>query len=255
MLARSRWFRRCAAPLGLALWACGGEGATDPPRVPAAIAMVSGNDQEGAAGAGLAPFAVRVTDALGDGVGGVRVAWRIASGAGELGVDPGLPSWLPSGRQPDGRLFTTTGFTGNTWILFRPTVLGTSTVAAEVDGIQGSPVVFATHATRLVISFGPGGNCPAADASFFRGPDGSSDVTVPVGTTVEWWGWGVGMEWFPVGCHQGARILSAREPPGGERFDSGVLTLDDSFEFTPGVAGTWEYVDQVSGGTGTLTAQ
>lgn len=250
-------------------------GPTEPPRVPAVIALVSGNHQEGKVGGWTLdePFAVRVTDPLGDGVYGVRVAWRVASGAGELADDLVVPG-VTSGNGSDGRLFTTTSFTGLTRVRFRPTVLGTSTVTAEVDGIQGSPVVFTAQARSLVIGFGPSRDCLAAligsrhsdflpgdpDGSFFRGPDGSSDVSVTVGTTVEWSGPGTEwMEWLtgplPATCSQDARIVSTREPAGGEPFDSGILGPDDTFEFTPGVAGRWEYVDEISGETGTLTTR
>lgn len=254
MLARSRSLRWCVAPLGLALYACGGDGVgdgpTEPPptpRQPAVIALVSGNDQDGKAGGVLAdPLAVRVTDARGDGLGGVKVTWHVTSGAGELWSE----EWEQLNELRDEG--TRTDATGVTRIFFRPTVVGTSTVTAEVGGIQGSPVVFVTNASVMVIGFGYFSDCTDDEASFFQGPDGSRDVAVPVGTTVEWWG--VGTEWLPASCTN-ARIASTLEPPGGEPFDSGILTLDDSFEFTPGVAGTWEYVDQITGETGTLTAQ
>lgn len=50
-----------------------------------------------------------------------------------------------------------------------------------------------------------------------------------------------------------AHIRSTSTPAGGASFDSGSLTEGERFLFVPGVAGTWEYVDQVSGATGTLT--
>ena len=52
-----------------------------------------------------------------------------------------------------------------------------------------------------------------------------------------------------------ARIASTSVPPGGETFASGSLEGRSSFEFVPGVPGTWEYVDEVSGATGTLTGR
>lgn len=49
--------------------------------------------------------------------------------------------------------------------------------------------------------------------------------------------------------------MSTSVPPGGAAFDSGGLLWDDRLGFVPGVAGTWECVDQVSGATGTLIAE
>jgi plastocyanin len=96
--------------------------------------------------------------------------------------------------------------------------------------------------TALVINLGEeswGDGTPG-----FFGPAQSADVTVPVGAKVEW-----------VNHFETARIVATVAPPGGTAFDSGGLSQDERFEFVPSVAGTWEYVDLVSGATGTLTAQ
>ena len=71
---------------------------------------------------------------------------------------------------------------------------------------------------------------------------GTSGNPVPAGTTVK----------FVTECT--ARFISSAAPPGGEHFD-GILNPGDRFQFVPGVAGTWEFFDQVGGATGTLTAQ
>src|SRR5262245_35838819 len=61
-------------------------GTRTPGRLPGAIAVVSGQDQVGKAGEPLAVlFEVRVTDADGNPLSGVAVAFRIGSGAGVLG--------------------------------------------------------------------------------------------------------------------------------------------------------------------------
>lgn len=143
MLARSRWFPWLAAPLGLALFACGDRGPLEPrepPATPAAIALavVSGNGQEGRVGAPLRDaFVVRVTDARGDGVGNAAVTWRLTSGAGHFQLST-----------PD-ILRTLTRADGVAAARFTPTAPGTSTVAAEVAGLQGSPLTFTTEAAPL----------------------------------------------------------------------------------------------------------
>ncbi len=82
---------------------------------------------------------VRVTDAQGAGVGGVRVNWTVISGAGVFFVDAQGPfPALPNGVLTDAD--------GIARAYFSPTVLGATTVAAEVVGLQGSPVTFTTDA-------------------------------------------------------------------------------------------------------------
>lgn len=227
---------RMSAPvLGLVLVACGGDRPQQPAEPPpgstaAAIAFVSGDGQEGKAGEALPePFVVRVTDDRGEGVEGVRVTWSVAAGAGDFPQDV---SWR-------------TRRDGIHRVVFRPTALGTSVVAAEVVGLEGSPVTFSTEASGVLIGF----NYDPFGESWFAGPEGSSDVAVPVGTTVEWV-----VKWSPGGTAT-ARIVSLSEPLGAEPFDSAVLTYAQRFQFIPGVPGTWEYVDQQSGATGTLTAR
>jgi plastocyanin len=76
-------------------------------------------------------------------------------------------------------------------------------------------------------------------------PPCAPDVTVPVGTTVEWYN----TESEP------RRVTATSAPPGGTLFDSGPLARDAVFQFVPDIAGTWEYVDTIGGSTGTLTVQ
>jgi hypothetical protein len=198
----------------------------------AAITIVSGNDQVGKAGESPElPFAVRVTDAQGEEVRHVHVFWRVTSGAGRF---PERPA-------------SRTGSDGNAEKRFVPTAAGTSTVTADVAGLDGSPVTFSLEAPTLVIGLQRSVNLWTGEYfgdPTFRGPEGESDVTVPVGTTVEWSILGV----------EEAHIVSTSEPTGGEPLDSGTLAGGERFQFVPGVAGTWEFEDRVSGATGTLTA-
>lgn len=227
--------RTCAPLLCLALVACGGDGPLDPaeppaPSTAAAISLVSGDGQEGKAGEALPdPFVVRVTDDRGEGVEGVQVTWSVAAGAGDFLQDV---SWR-------------TRRDGIHRVVFRPTTLGTTVVAAEAVGLEGSAVTFSTEASGVLIGF----NYDPFGESWFAGPAGTSDVSVPVGTTVEWV-----VKWSPGGTGT-AHIVSRAEPPGGGSFDSAVLTYAQRFQFVPGVPGTWEYVELGSGATGALTAR
>lgn len=140
-ISMPRW---AAIPLGLVLFACGGDGLVEPPTEPpspAAIVMVSGNDQEGKAGELLPePFVVRVTDANGDGVEGVEVTWRTTSGHGTL-FEPtrsvvSHSSWLT----------TPTNAGGLAAARLIPTTPGALTVTAVADGLEGGVATFTTRA-------------------------------------------------------------------------------------------------------------
>ncbi len=126
-----------------------------------------------------------------------------------------------------------------------PPHVPTQTVVAQPDvfGLEGSPVTFAAEATVLVIRLAPTFDCddPPGLHGFF-GPGGSTDLTVPSGTPVEW---------DPF-CT--AHIVSTSEPIGGKAFDSGRLNPGDRFRFVPDAAGTWEFLDKFSLSTGRLTA-
>lgn len=208
-----------------------------------AIAVVSGDGQIGKAGLFLeSELVARVTDAQGNGVEGVEVTWRVASGAGDIrSVGPGGDITFAD------RLSKRTADGGISSVQFRPHVLGTSAVLAEVPGLQGSPVVFTTEANVMVILVGRGFG--SEEITFFVSPGFDEEVQVPVGTTVEWWE----SPFAGLGGNL-VHITSTSVPPNGEPFDSGLISLEIPFQFVPGVAGTWEYVDQATGGTGRLTA-
>jgi hypothetical protein len=250
-MRRSR-FRLAALLPSLALLACSGDSTAPPPpqAQPATIESVSGHDQEGKAGLSLSdPLVVRVTDAHGRGVEGVRVTWTVASGAGELWSEFHGETYLCDSI--DG----CTDERGYSYVRFRPTTTGTLTVTAEVAGLTGSAVTFTTDVPVAVILFGEDLSGPLDHYPLplvFMFPDRTSGLTVPVGTPVEWInaGWGVAW-WAP------AELVSTSVPPGGEPFEADLSFNNGqpSLRFTPGVPGTWEFVELLSGATGTLTAQ
>jgi hypothetical protein len=218
--------------------------ATDASDPGAVLRIVAGNDHVGQAGEldeenpGLwkaRRFEVQATDGRGVPVPHLTVRWAITSGDMLLvGCGAAGQQWPPS-------TWSRTRSDGIAYADYRLVAAGRATVAAAVPGVAVSPVNFTATATAVVILL---------DDSWWRGglgffgPDGSPDVTVPVGTPVEW-----------ANILEAARIVSTSAPPGGTSFDSGELGVNDRFEFVPRVAGTWAYVDQVSGSAGTLTAR
>lgn len=115
-------------PLLLGLFACGNDRPTEPvdPAAPAAIAVLSGDQQEGTAGEQLSqPFVVRVTNSDGRAVPEIPVSWRVTSGEGR---------WLALGEYVSGPILTTTDADGVTTARFQPTTDEPSTVAAKVQG-------------------------------------------------------------------------------------------------------------------------
>ncbi|MGH7518824.1 MAG: Ig-like domain-containing protein [Gemmatimonadales bacterium] len=105
-----------------------------------------------------APLSVKAVDGNGNGVGGVRIAWAVASGGGSL-------SGSSSTTRPDGTADVT-------WTL-GPT-LGTQTATAAAAALEGSPVRFGATATigaasRLVIVTQPSATA-ASGAPFAQQP-------------------------------------------------------------------------------------
>lgn len=100
----------------------------------------------------------------------------------------------------------------------------------------------------MVIQIVPGFDC--GEASGFEDPEGSRNTAVRVGAVVEWvYGPQAQVGTFP--CM--ARLRSATVPPGGMTFDE-TMNARDRFQFVPNVAGVWEYVDAMNGGSARLTA-
>lgn len=211
--------------------------ASDPEAV---IELVSGGTEEGrwAAFPLHDPFVIRVKNGRGEGVGGLPVAWALTSGEGSLST-PGCNS-LQNGALITRTTAAESEGSGYAIVAFSPKGLGPSVVAASLPGVQASPVVFHFNAASLLIAliddpwFGPG----------FIGPDYTSQVTIPVGTPIEF-----------LNLNPSARIRSVTAPEGGPSFDSGMMEVEDRFAFVPQMAGTWTFIDEVSGATGTLTAR
>jgi hypothetical protein len=178
---------------------------------------------------------VLLTDGQGNPVPHVAVTWAILSG------DAWLDDCAAIGDHPAIRM-TRTQSDGTASMNIFPTTIGTTTLAAAVPGVLFSPVTFTVEVTAVVINLAE----PWGGGIGFFGParSHSSDVTVPIGATVEW-----------VNHFATARIISVGAPPGGTAIDSGELAQGERFVFVPNVAGTWEYTDEVSGATGRLTAQ
>lgn len=128
-----------------------------------------------------------------------------------------------------------------------PTVVGPTAATARVETVNGPrETTFTIDATSLVITLLDTDDGWGDGVVAFAAPDGSNQAIVPVGTTVEWL----------IGPSvAGARVTSTSVPPGGAPFDSEWLFTGQRFEFVPEVEGTWAYHDEVTGATGTLTAQ
>ncbi|MGV3709038.1 MAG: Ig-like domain-containing protein [Gemmatimonas sp.] len=116
---------RAATSVLVLLAACGGESSTGPSAAPAAIKVVSGNNQTGTVGAALAqPLSVNVTAADGKPVSGATVAWD---------VSPGNGTTSSASSRTDGN-----GNASVTWTL--GTNAGTARVTAQVGGV--TPAAF-----------------------------------------------------------------------------------------------------------------
>lgn len=197
--------------------------ATDPG---VTVSVVSGDGQEGKAGEPVEePLLVRITDGQGSPVPNIQMNW---SGNGWF-LEPTI-----SDSEGLAKAFFSAWDVGRFTVTARPPGIG---VNARSD--------FTTVITALVITL------PVPASGFFWGFAGPycepyipcEDWSVPVGTPVEW-----------VNYRSAARIVSISAPPGGASFQSGTLGENGRLQFVPAVAGTWEYRDEVSGSTATLTA-
>jgi hypothetical protein len=215
--------------------------ATDASDAGAVVRVIEGHHWVGKAGEWIdgvqyaEQLKVLVTDGLGNPVPHVPVTWAILSG----------DAWLDGCEHPDAYpaiRTTRTRSDGTAYVYMLPTTPGTTTLAAAVPLVLFSPVMFTVEVTAAVINLGP--SWGGGRAFFGPGASPSSDVTVPVGATVEW-----------VNHFAAARVVSVSAPPGGAAVDSGVLGQGERFAFVPIVPGTWEFVDEVSGAAGRLTAR
>lgn len=140
--------RLAASAFALAtLAACGGDGDTGP-RVPTAIAAVSGNQQSGPVGTALsAPVIFRVTDGQG-GVPGITVTFSITQGQG------GLVSPSTGVTGADGQVQTTWTLGGTLGTqTFTATVSGLAPATAQATATAGQPVSVLplTETTQFVV--------------------------------------------------------------------------------------------------------
>lgn len=206
----------------LALMACGDSDSTDPGdggggggdggsgADAAAIVVVSGDGQSAKTQQQLTqPFVVRVTDADGAAVSGVSVTWNVVDGPGTVS---------PASATTDTQGQASTRFTGGT-------TLGTSTIRASVSGVSESADFTVETSTLVVLMLN----------TAFVGPNGTDDITVPLGATIEWQNRDQVQH----------TVTSSDEPAGGSVIRSGLRTNGQIFSFTPDVEGTWTYFCEV----------
>jgi hypothetical protein len=231
------------------------------------LTAVSGTHREATAGVGTGSLAtggmlkVLVTDAAGDPVTDVPVTWRVTAGQGRLAAmhqhceyehtssttmrTGGRDLWF---EEPSG-LYELRGLSVADFV---PMSVGPSRIVATLGGPDAPPgaatLLFEIEVAAIRIVLVPD---YLTGELQFEAPDPVSNrwvapanVTVPVGTAVEWF------NYLPT-----ARIVSTTAPPAGATFDSGILGEQEQFVFVPEVAGVWTFIDQVSGASGTLTAE
>jgi plastocyanin len=176
-----------------------------PNPAPASITVVSGDGQNGRTNSALAnALIVKVTDGSGAALGGETVAWAITSGGGQL-----LNSASPTNIDGEAAAFLETG-----------AALEAVTVTATVTGLP--PVTFTALVTRWGIKI--------QDIAFVTS-DGTDDITVAVGDTIEW---------YNVDA-VGHTVTSTTVPAGGSAMASGNFNLGETYQFIPDVAGQWVY--------------
>lgn len=104
----------------------------------AVLAIATGDNQVATAGSTLpTPLAVLVTDAYGNGVGGVSVSWAAATGGGTMAAPTSMTG--PSGAA------------SNTWTLGG--TIGAQTATATVAGTTPAMVTFNATATAVVSNY------------------------------------------------------------------------------------------------------
>ena len=196
---------------GMSVASCSGDDdPTGPPagggNDPTAVAVASGDAQTGKTLELLNdPLVVRVTDAQGASVSGAVVSWSITQGSGTLSAAS-----------------STSDAQGQASITFTPgTTIETSRVEARVTGVA-TAASFTVETSVLVIEM---------EGTAFIAPDGTDEVTIPLGATVEW-------------VNRDAirhTATSNSMPVGGPMINSGSMAQGDRFSFTPNMAGVWTY--------------
>lgn len=204
------------SPVGFTATATAGAAAT--------IAVAGGNNQSATINAALAnPLAVRITDAFGNGVPGVTVAWEVTSGGGAVGAPTSV-----------------SGANGNasvTWTL-GPTI-GAQGAEASAAGLAGSPVAFTATGTAQP---SPGTGVTVGN-NFFQ----PTTLTVDDGTTVTW-------TWVNTGI-----ISHSVESVGNPAFTSSAVlsSAGQTYSVTFNTPGTYNYQCEVHGAamSGTIVVQ
>jgi Tol biopolymer transport system component len=178
------------------------------------------------------------------------VPYVLYSATTEETVISGDISWSPDGST----IAFTAGYesTFGIWVVDPEAGGVTFLFPARFDPAWGPDgrIAFASMeycANEWVVSIWVGGP-GQTPSNLYHGYTPASSLDVRVEGAVEW----VSRNQLPPFT---SHIVSTSHPPGGTSFDSGLMEPGDSFIFTPDVEGTWAYVDQVSGMTGTFTAR
>ena len=212
-------------------------GPTPPPppaQLPSSLQLVSRTAWMDSTGDYLPePFVVRVVDASGVAVPGVKVSWGVEGGAGQFGTIPHrYDLFLPQ---------TTTDWLGVAAVHYRPVAPGVSKVSASVGGLL--PVYFhgfASGPAAVTIRAEPLFDCGGGnDPTRFNDPLG----ILPVGTQVTW----EYAAWLDPSC-----LALLRSTNASLNFVSSFLRPGNRFTFTLDLPGDWTYQDGVNGGKGVL---
>jgi plastocyanin len=178
---------------------------------PASVTITAGNNQAARASRSLAD-ALEVTVRASDNgpVPGATVIWTVTGGGGNVSS---------SSDETD-----VSGVATTEWTL-GPSV-ATNTARAAVDGLQADFTADGTQAVSVTVTM---------QSIAFVAPGGGDDVTIQLGDTVRW----VNQESVQ------HTVTSTSVPAGGASFDSGLLSLSQTFTFVPGTRGEWVYFCEV----------
>ena len=135
----------------------------------------------------------------------------------------------PPERSQRPEVIVATRADGVSSLKFMPSALGPIAVTASVESDPSLVVSFTAEANGVLIAIQERQRGEYAIVA----PDGSSTVTVPIRTPVEWASQTSYENHVWSDCPD-------RCPPGGEGFDR-VLFPGQRLRFVPDVAGTWEY--------------
>ena len=180
---------------------------------PAAIVIVGGNGQTARTTQPLADsLKIRVNAGDGDPLPGAQVVWVATAGGGTFSN----PNTLTNASGRAATVLTLGNFpVGNT---VTATIASTA-ISATLNATATSPVSVEVTMQNTA----------------FNAPGGGDDVTILLGDTVRW----VNLD------NDQHTATSSFEPTDGRAFDSGLLSLNDTFVFVPNVRGQWTYLCEV----------